>query len=92
MLAHVGFHAAFLTSLEQLGFQSEQTRVFWLDPEPDIVLKNVLDRGRQSQKGHRLESAVRAVNWYRGEATNIDCQRIATAADAVALIDAFFQT
>jgi hypothetical protein len=90
MLAHAGFRAAFLASLAELGFRSDETKVFWLDPEPDVVLKNVLDRGRKDQKDYRPHKAAHAVNWYRREAENIDCQRVTTAADAVAGIDAFF--
>ena len=92
MLAHAGFHAAFVGFLAELGFRSDETKVLWLDPEPDVVLKNILDpeRGREDQKDYRLDKANRAVNWYRGEAANIDCQRVTNAADAVKQIDAFF--
>ena len=93
MLAHVRFHAGFLGSLAELGFRADETKVFWLDPEPDVVLKNILDpdRGRENQKDYRLDKAIRAVNWYRRQAANMDCQRVTNAADAVKQIDAFFQ-
>ncbi len=90
MLAHAEFLQTFLQSLKQMQLLPDPMVTFWLDPEPQIVRRNVIHRGREGQKNYLMKDAIDSVKWYRGHTQKLECKRITEAADAISQIDAFF--
>ncbi len=90
LLAHLGFLQAFLETLDLLGFQSEQTKLFWLDPSPEVVLENILRRKRPNQMHYQPQDAERAVAWYRSQASVAESRRVENASQALLEINEYF--
>lgn len=93
LLAHSGFHNAFIAGLEELGVDVSCQRMFWIDPDPEAILSNRRKRSekRESDRNATIQSVTRNVKWYRSVAKNLDTSRFGNTKAAVEAIDQFIQ-
>lgn len=91
LLAHDGFRLAVLESLHQLGLPTNDTQLFWIDPDAERVLRNRQLRSdiRLADRGISLAVVQDEVAWYRSIASRLNCIRFADVVRAVEEIDAF---
>lgn len=91
LLAHQEFRRAFLETLTRMGFAISETKLFFVDPEPENMFLNILKRlpDRPSDKSRTPESTKNDIDWYRLQMRGQDFVHTRSSDEAKVAVEQF---